>query len=603
MGVATEGISMTANLAEENQNETSAEAEHDLDLSPAKGLFCGEIIQSCFWPFPEITDEQKEMLGMVLDSVDRFLEDKQDDFRQWDEDGQQPEEFVQGLRELGLFGLIIPEEHGGIALSNTGYSRVLQQSSRYDSSVSLTIGAHSSIGMKGLLLFGTDAQKDKYLPRLASGEMIAAYCLTESGSGSDAASIKTRATRNSNGGWTLNGEKIWITNGGIADFYTVFARTDSDAGKLSAFIVERDSPGVNIGLKEDKLGIRSSSTTTVSFADVEIPAENLLGEEGKGFKIAMAILNNGRTGLSGGAVGGMKTCIALASKQAVERKQFGRSIAEFGLIKKKIAEMTVDCFAAESAVRMVSHYIDSGYTDYSVEAAISKVFASEAMFRAANESLQIAAGNGFMKEFPYERIMRDSRILTIFEGTSEILRLFIALSGMKDAGVLLQELKSATDDIFNNPIKGFGLLSDYAGRRITHLTSLGQDRIIAAVPEVLRDDALVFEKYTLELARMTDVLLRRHGKSIIEKQFALQRAADVVIDLFVGLSVLSRVSAMTPDDSEQYQQALSIAHIFSQRAKRRMNRNLRAMLRNEDESAKSLADYIFDKQSYPWDAL
>ena len=603
MGVATEGISMTANLAEDKQNETSAEAERDLDLSPAKGLFCGEIIQSCFWPFPEITNEQKEMLGMVLDSVDRFLEDKQENFRQWDEAGEQPEEFIQGLRDLGLFGLIIPEEHGGIGLSNTGYSRVLQQSSRYDSSVSLTIGAHSSIGMKGLLLFGTDAQKERYLPRLASGEMIAAYCLTESGSGSDAASIKTRATRNSNGGWTLNGEKIWITNGGIADFYTVFARTDSDAGKLSAFIVERDSPGVNIGLKEDKLGIRSSSTTTVSFADVEIPAENLLGEEGKGFKIAMAILNNGRTGLSGGAVGGMKTCIALASKQAVERKQFGRSIAEFGLIKKKIAEMTVDCFAAESAVRMVSHYIDSGYTDYSVEAAISKVFASEAMFRAANESLQIAAGNGFMKEFPYERIMRDSRILTIFEGTSEILRLFIALSGMKDAGVLLQELKSATDDIFNNPIKGFGLLSDYAGRRITHLTSLGQDRIIAAVPEVLRDDALVFEKYTLELARMTDVLLRRHGKSIIEKQFALQRAADVVIDLFVGLSVLSRVSAMTPDDSEQYQQALSIAHIFSQRAKRRMNRNLRAMLRNEDEAAKSLAEYIFDKQSYPWDVL
>ncbi len=445
---------MTANPSEDNQNETSAEAEHDLDLSPAKGLFCGEIIQSCFWPFPEITDEQKEMLGMVVDSIDRFLEDKQDDFRQWDEDGQQPEEFVQGLRELGLFGLIIPEEHGGIGLSNTGYSRALQQSSRYDSSVSLTIGAHSSIGMKGLLLFGTDAQKEKYLPRLASGEMIAAYCLTESGSGSDAASIKTKATRNSNGGWTLNGEKIWITNGGIADFYTVFARTDSDAGKISAFIVERDSPGVSIGLKEDKLGIRSSSTTTVSFADVEIPAENLLGEEGKGFKMAMAILNNGRTGLSGGAVGGMKTCIALASKQAIERKQFGRSIAEFGLIKKKIAEMTVDCFAAESAVRMVSHYIDSGYTDYSVEAAISKVFASEAMFRAANESLQIAAGNGFMKEFPYERIMRDSRILTIFEGTSEILRLFIALSGMKDAGVMLQELKSATDDIFNNPIKG-----------------------------------------------------------------------------------------------------------------------------------------------------
>ncbi len=199
---------MTENPGEDNQNETSTEAEHDLDLSPAKGLFCGEIIQSCFWPFPEITDEQKEMLGMVLDSVDRFLEDKQDDFRQWDEAGEQPEEFIQGLRELGLFGLIIPEEHGGIGLSNTGYSRALQQSSRYDSSVSLTIGAHSSIGMKGLLLFGTDAQKEKYLPRLASGEMIAAYCLTESGSGSDAASIKTKGDQEFQ--WRLDAE--WRKN-------------------------------------------------------------------------------------------------------------------------------------------------------------------------------------------------------------------------------------------------------------------------------------------------------------------------------------------------------------------------------------------------------
>jgi len=594
---------MSANPAEENRTENDTEAEPDLGLSPAEALFCGDIIRSCFWPFPQFTDEQKEMLGMVLDSVDRFLEDKREDFRQWDESGEQPEEFVQGLRELGLFGLIIPEEHGGIGLSNAGYSRVLQQSGRYDSSVSLTIGAHSSIGMKGLLLFGTDAQKEKYLPRLASGELTAAFCLTEAGSGSDAASIKTRATKNTDGGWTLNGEKIWITSGGISNFYTVFARTDSDAGKISAFIVERELPGVSTGLNEHKLGIRSSSTTTVSFADVKLPPENLLGEEGKGFKVAMSILNNGRTGLGGGAVGGMKTCIALAAKQAVERKQFGRSISEFGLIKKKIANMTVDCFAAESAVRMVSHYIDSGYTDYSVEAAISKVFASEAMFRAANESLQIAAGSGFMKEYPYEQIFRDSRILTIFEGTSEILRLFIALSGMKDVGMSLRELKLATDDIFNNPIKGFGLLSDYAGRRITNLTSLGQDRIIGSVPDALRDDALVFEKYTLELARMTDVLLRRHGKAIVEKQFALQRAADVVIDLFVGLSVLARVSSMEPGDDVQYQQALSIAHIFSQQAKRRMNRNLRGMLRNEDESAKSLADYIFDGEKYPWDVL
>jgi alkylation response protein AidB-like acyl-CoA dehydrogenase len=158
-----------------DRERTDATAEHDLDLSPTKALFCGDIIGSSFWPFPQFADEEKELLGMVLDSVDRFLEDKQNDFRQWDEAGQQPEEFIQGLRDLGLFGLIIPEEHGGIGLSNAGYSRVLQQSSRHDSSASLTIGAHSSIGMKGLLLFGTDAQKEKYLPRLASGDLIAAF--------------------------------------------------------------------------------------------------------------------------------------------------------------------------------------------------------------------------------------------------------------------------------------------------------------------------------------------------------------------------------------------------------------------------------------------
>jgi alkylation response protein AidB-like acyl-CoA dehydrogenase len=572
-------------------------------LSPAKALFRGEILKSAFWPFPEIDAPQRELLDMVVESVDRFLADQQDDFGDWDDSGEQPPEFVAALRELGLFGLIIPEEYGGIGLSNSGYSRVLQQSSRYDSSASLTIGAHSSIGMKGLLLFGTEAQKEQYLPRLASGEFIAAYCLTEPGAGSDAASIQTKAVKDSNGDWILNGEKTWITNGGIADFYTVFARTEGDGGKISAFIVERSFPGVSVGQKEDKLGIRASSTTSVSFSDVKVPAQNLLGAEGKGFKIAMSILNNGRTGLGGGAVGGMKTCIALAAEQSVDRKQFGQSIAEFGLIKQKIAQMTVDCFAAESAVWMVGHYIDSGYSDYSIEAAMSKVFASEAMFRAANESLQIAAGSGYMKELPYERIFRDSRILTIFEGTSEILRLFIAMSGIRDAGQLLQELGSAVGDIFNNPIKGFGLLTDYAGRRITNVTAVGQSKFAGVMPEALRDDALIFDKYALALGRMTDVLLRRHGRSIVDRQFALQRAADVAIDLFVGLCVLARIGTMVDDDSEQYRQALSIAHQFSQQAKRRMNRSLRAMLRNEDEHAKSLADYVCSGQGYPWDTI
>jgi alkylation response protein AidB-like acyl-CoA dehydrogenase len=308
-------------------------------------------------------------------------------------------------------------------LSNAGYARVLSQTSTHDSSTSLTIGAHSSIGMKGILLFGTPDQRARYLPKLASGEMIAAFCLTEAGAGSDAASIHTRADKNADGTFTLNGEKIWITNGGIADLYTVFARTSSDAGKISAFIVEAAWPGVSHGHHEDKMGIRSSSTTTVSFVDVKVPEANVLDAEGKGFKVAMAILNNGRTGLGGGAVGGMKTLIALATEQAQARKQFGEPIGNYPLIREKISQMTVDCFAAESVVWMVAHYIDSGFDDYSVEAAISKVFASEAIQRSAYEALQIAAGNGFMRDSPYEQVVRDSRILSIFEGTNEVLRL------------------------------------------------------------------------------------------------------------------------------------------------------------------------------------
>src|ERR1700732_3587859 len=297
-------------------------------MSVAKNLMSGRILEEQLFPYPSLRDKDREVLGMMVDEIDQFLGPKHLDFKRWDRAAEQPAEFIQGLRDLGLFGLIIPEEHGGLGLSNAGYARVLSQSSSHDSSVSLTIGAHSSIGMKGILLFGTAEQKARYLPKLASGEMIAAFCLTESAAGSDAASIRTQAAKNPDGTWTLNGEKIWITNGGIADLYTVFARTSSAAGKITAFVVEAAWPGVSHGEHEDKMGIRASSTTTVSFADVKVSAENVLDVEGKGFKVAMAILNNGRTGLGGGAVGGMKALLAMAANQAQTRKQFDNPLAD-----------------------------------------------------------------------------------------------------------------------------------------------------------------------------------------------------------------------------------------------------------------------------------
>jgi len=573
------------------------------DESLAKGLFLGTVIEEHIFPFPSIEKEEAETLRIVVDSIEKFMESKIEEFPKHDKEGAQPEAYIQSLRELGLFGVVIPEEFGGLGLSNSSYARVLQQTSRYDASTSLTIGAHSSIGMKGLLLFGNQAQKEKYLPKLASGEMIAAFCLTEPGSGSDAGSIRTSAKKQTDGSWVLNGEKIWITNGPIADFFTVFARTDSEEGKISAFIVERTDKGVAVGPKEEKMGIRASATSTVSFDNVALPSEALLGEEGKGFKIAMTILNNGRTGLGGGCVGGIKTAIKLAVEHADQRKQFGKRIAEFGLVKEKIARMTMLCFAAESMVNLLGSFIDKEFSDFSVEAAISKVFCSEAMWECSYESLQIAGGNGFMKEYPYERITRDSRINMIYEGTNEILRLYIALSGMKNAGAYLKDIGEGVGGLFNDPIKGFGVLSEYATKKFSQLTSIGRDKL-SFVPNELREDAEVYETYTSELARATETILRRHGKDIIGKQFAMGRVANIVIDLVVGLAVLSRVSKMVHEKgADKCQQEIAISHCFAQEAKRAMNQNLRRIEKNEDELRKSLADFIVESGRYPWDVL
>jgi acyl-CoA dehydrogenase family protein 9 len=334
--------------------------------------------------------------------------------------------------------MIIPQEHGGIGLSSTSYARVVQEVAGYDASLAVTLGAHQSIGLKGILLFGTDEQKSRYLPKLASGEQAAAFALTEPSAGSDAAAIQTRAEPLPDGsGYLLNGSKIWITNGGFADVFTVFARTSPIEGaqkpKITAFIVER-AMGVKSGPPEHKLGIRGSSTTEVFFEDVKVPNKNVLGEPGRGFKVAVEVLNSGRLGLAAGAIGGCKRLIKMAVERATERKAFGRSIAEFGLIKDKIAVMMAETFAIESMTYLTAGLVDGKVSDYSLESAICKVYASETLWRVVNETLQIAAGIGYMTEYPYERSLRDSRINLIFEGTNEILRCFVAHAGIQGPG-------------------------------------------------------------------------------------------------------------------------------------------------------------------------
>ena len=570
-----------------------------------RSLCMGQIEQEVLFPFPVMSPDQKEMLHEIAGALEDLLGSHTEDFRQWDVDGDMPAEFIDLLKEFGLFSLIIPESHGGMGLGNMAYSRTLQEVGRYDASVAVTVGAHSSIGMRGLLLFGTAEQKDRYMPQLASGELIAAFCLTEPGAGSDAAAIKTTAVRQGDH-WVLNGNKLWITNGGFAGFFTVFARTGSEGehGKMTAFIVTRDMAGVSIGPHEDNMGLRASSTTTVQFDDVHVPAENLLGEPGMGFKVAMQVLNSGRTGLGGGSVGGMKHLIELSTRQANERKTFGQPISSYGLIKDKIGRMVVDCYTSEAVVTMVGGLIDGGYKEYAIEAAISKVYATECLSRTADEALQVAGGNGFMREYPYERIVRDSRINRIFEGTNEILRLFIALTAINDVASQLKDLSAFMKGKLNDPIKGFGVLSDYALKHAQLKTGFGGSAELHGLHESIKPQADLFEDQTRYLAQAADRILRKHGKNIIGKQFATKRLADIMIDLFVMACTLSRVQASIDAlGVEKASRELKILRVFASDAQVRIKQNFRQIDNNEDDLLKALAEDACEVERFRWDTI
>ena len=578
----------------------------DTSISFMRSLCAGEIEEEVLFPYPTLDEDERETLTAVVEAVDSVLEGHTEDFRSWDVAGEMPADFIQELREFGLFGLVIPEAQGGMDFGSMAYSRTIQQVARHDASVAVTIGAHSSIGMRGLKLYGTEEQRERFYPALASGEMIAAFCLTEAGAGSDAASVTTRAEEKDDH-FLLNGSKIWVTNGGIADFFTVFAKTgDATArSKLSALIVTRDMPGVSVGAHEDKMGIRASSTCSVYFEDVKVPKENLLGPLHGGFKVAMNILNNGRSGLAGGCVGGMKTLIALAAGHATERHQFGQPIGSFGLIKQKIGHMVVDCYATESAVGIIAALADRGYEDFSIEAAITKVFASEALWRSADEALQTAGGTGFMREYPYERVVRDCRINRIYEGANEVLRLFIALSALNDVGQRLKEMAGSLRGIFDDPIKGFGLLYEYAKQRATWATGLPVSNPRMSKAHVaLRAEADIFEDTARNLAAMTDRLLRKHGKGIIGKQFATRRLADVMIDLFVLGCVISRVTAsIEARGQDAAAEEIEIARVFAGQAVGRAKRNFRKIDDNDDELVKNIAESTYERGGYGWDVL
>ncbi|ELW63623.1 Very long-chain specific acyl-CoA dehydrogenase, mitochondrial [Tupaia chinensis] len=506
--------------------QTKAESK-----SFAAGMFKGQLTTDQVFPYPSVlNEEQTQFLKELVGPVSRFFEEVNDPAKN-DTLEAVEETTLQGLKELGAFGLQVPSELGGVGLCNTQYARLVEIVGMYDLAVGITLGAHQSIGFKGILLFGTKAQKEKYLPKLAS----------------DAASIRTSAVPSPCGKYyTLNGSKIWISNGGLAEIFTVFAKTpvtDAATGtvkeKITAFVVERSFGGVTHGPPEKKMGIKASNTAEVYFDGVRVPSENVLGEVGGGFKVAMHILNNGRFGMAAALAGTMRGIIAKAVDHAANRTQFGEKIHNFGLIQEKLARMTMLQYVTESMAYMVSANMDQGATDFQIEAAISKIFGSEAAWKVTDECIQIMGGMGFMKAPGGERVLRDIRIFRIFEGTNDILRLFVALQGCMNKGKELSGLGNA----LKNPFGNAGLLLGEAGKQLRRRAGLGSGLSLSGVihQELSRSGELAVQALE-QFATVVEAKLIKHKKGIVNEQFLLQRLADGAIDLYAMVVVLSRAS-------------------------------------------------------------
>merc|ERR1719340_396802 len=547
-----------------------------------QNVFRGMIEPTQVFPFPVALDEeQRENLEMLVPIAERVMEEQNDPLLN-DHLETVPENTINALREVGAFGLQVPVELDGAGLSNTQYGRLTEAVGANDLGLGVFFTAHQSIGFKGILVAGTPEQQEKYLPKLARGEEFAAFALTEPSSGSDAGSIKTRAVLNEAGThWILNGAKIWISNGGIAEIFTVFAKTpitDEETGteteKVSAFIVERSFGGVTNGPPEKKMGIKCSNTAEVYFENVPVPVENVLRQPGDGFKVAMEILNNGRFGMGAALSGTMRTVIQKATDHATQRVQFGSRIDGYGAIQEKIAKMSMIHYATESMAYMVAGTMDAGYKDYHLEAAISKIFASEAAWNVTDEAIQILGGNGFMKALGLEKVMRDLRIFRIFEGTNDILRLFVALSGIQYAGGHLRELQKA----IKNPIGNFGVVMGEVTKRGKLSLGISQGNLLAGqVHPNLAVAAGQVSKNTEMFGNAVEKLLIKYNKNIINEQFLLNRLASAAIDIYVTTCMLSRCTQSLNEGLPSAMHEELLTKAYANEANFRVAQNLGAL--------------------------
>jgi acyl-CoA dehydrogenase family protein 9 len=566
-------------------------ASPDLNPSFSKGVFLGEIREDLVFPFPELTAEEHESLSMILDSFRAYAAERIDSSR-FDHEGQFPDGVRQGLHELGLMGLSIPETYGGFGAPARVYNRVFAEIGGTDPALCVYFGAHQSIGCKGIVLFGTEEQKQRYLPRCASGELVAAFCLTEPGSGSDAQAMKTAAVLSDDGShYLLSGTKIWISNAGYADLLTVFAKVAIDVDgkrkeRVTAFIVGAHAPGVSLGKREEKMGIKASDTRAIFFDKVKVPVTDRLGDVGHGFHIALEVLNSGRLGLASASARGTRHVMRLALAYAKEREQFGKPIGSFEMVQRKIAMAAVDCYALDSAAMVAAGMVDRGGIDFSLETAACKVFGSELAFRTANDALQIAGGIGYSKEYPYEQAVRDARINLIFEGTNEILRALIALMGMQEPAERLKSLGKA----FKDPIHSLGAIGEYIKGRAKRTITRPR---FSRVHESLEYEAELVSTLVHNLALGVEATVMKYGKGILDMQFLQERMANAAIDIFLATAVLSRTTWEIERAAREGSSAdahIDCARIFIPMAYRRARRSIRGLRRNQDARLKSVAE-------------
>jgi len=573
-----------------------------------RDLFAGDINESLLFPFPATLDardpDEARTVRRLVDAVNEMVASGLIDPRRFDEQEGIDEAVVQAFAKTGLLALTIPKQYGGLGLSASAYARVFGAVASIDASLGVLIGVHCGLGSKAIVIAGNDAQKARYLPGLARGETLAAYALTEPETGSDAQHIVTRAERSADGtGWVLNGRKHWIGNGQRAGVLATFAQTPVERNgetvwRPTAFIIRPDMPGFRIDGTIRKLGIRASTQAELVFENLFVPDDHVLGEVGKGFRVAVNALNAGRLSLASGCTSACKKLLGEFTRYAEARTQFGGPLASFEITQRKMATMASETYAADAMVGALAAALDSDNVDAALEAACAKVFASELVWRSSDELVQLAGGRGFVKPWPYERYLRDARINRIFEGANEILRLFVGLNGIQGPAEELKEIAGA----LKNPIQNWVLVSSFAAGRVA--TAFGKrDRFQKSLHASLEPLATYVEKHVAELAKATNNAITTHRKEILQRQLVVERLADMAIELYARCTTIARTQKLIEErGAEACAREIALTELFCLQSGRRF-RAARVELEGGtgeeiDDLRRQIAQRVSDEAGY-----